>query len=75
MCLVDDVGRLVFTFDALLRADTRAGPAPGTQVWVDPILDERLAHTSRAAPLMDVGLVFVTEVLERGQHRIRRRLA
>ena len=72
--LVDHVELLLLAGDGAGRALLGAQPAAGA-VAADVVGDERLAAAGRAALLVDVRLVLVAEVPERGEHRVGRRAA
>ena len=72
--LVDDVRFLARARDALHGAFPRADIASGAFVRIDRERDQILAFVRGASAVADMRLVFVAEVLDRGQYRVGRRL-
>ena len=62
---------LRFSLNGVVRAVLLAGPAAIALLWVDHKLEKRLADTRRAGLVPNMGLVFVTEIPDGAQDRIR----
>lgn len=67
---IDHVGLLALSRDAVLRAVLGAEAATGTCLRVYVIGYQRLTYTGRALLVPDVGLVFLAEVIDGGEHRV-----
>src|SRR5665647_3586668 len=66
---------LVIVDDRSMRTGIDALTALRTYIRIDRIPHQRLAHAGRASPVLDVSLVLVREIPQRGQDGVRRRLA
>ena len=65
------MGLLFLALCRLRGANPDAGMAACAFCRINAVGDKGLAHASRALFVFDMGLIFMAEILKRGEHRIR----
>ena len=67
---IDDMGLAAFAGDGIDRAVAGADGAAGAELFQNFVADQGPANFGRAAFFVDMGFIFLAEVLERADDRV-----